>query len=112
MARSSPFWTLFPQLLVALLAGGVTWGIAGLTARVLQSESTGGKPERILRLIGNMVAIPQIILGFAMLDIFLYNAYQVHLLPLWIFILIVMGLCAIILGIFFVRVMIQAWRAG
>jgi hypothetical protein len=49
-----------------------------------------------------MVALPQIILGFAMLDIFSYNSYQIHLMPLWIFALIVMGLGGMALGIFFI----------
>jgi hypothetical protein len=58
--------------------------------------------EKMLSLMGNMVALPQIILGFAMLDIFSYNSYQIHLMPLWIFALIVMGLGGMALGIFFI----------
>ena len=60
--------------------------------------------------MGNMVALPQIILGFAMLDIFLYNAYQIDILPLWIFALIVLVLGGIILGVFFIILVIRQFR--
>jgi len=62
----------------------------------------------LLAIMGNMVALPQLILCFAMLDIFLYNAYQRHIMPLWVFALVVMGSGGIILGIFFVQAIQQA----
>jgi len=102
-------WTLSPQFLLTLLAGVITWGITRLSARFGQSESTGIKPERILKVMGNMVALPQVILFFAVVDIFSYNSYQIHLLPLWVFVLIVMGVGGIVLGIFFLQAMRQVW---
>ena len=102
-------WMLIPQLFFTLLATVVTWGITRLSALFKQSESPWIKPEGILLIMGNMVALPQIILGFAMLDIFSYNLYQIHLLSFWVFALIIMGLGAIVLGIFFIRVMRQVW---
>ncbi len=59
--------------------------------------------------MGNMIALPQIILGFAMLRIFIYNSYQIQIMPLWTFALIIMVLGGIILGIFFIRAIKQAW---
>ena len=105
-------WTLLPQFLLTLLAGGTTWGIARLTARYIESEGSYIRPENILRIIGNVIALPQIILGFAMLDIFLYNSYQIKMLPLWVFALIILVLGGIVLSVFFIRAMIQAWRAS
>ena len=93
-------WMLTPQLLLSLLAGAIVWGTIRLSAHFRQAVNTG--VEKMISLMGNMVALPQIILGFAMLDIFSYNSYQIHLMPLWIFALIVMGLGGIILGIFFI----------
>jgi len=93
-------WMLTPQLLLSLLAGAIVWGMIKLSAHFRQAVNTG--VEKILSLMGNMVALPQIILGFAMLDIFSYNSYQIHLMPLWIFALIVMGLGGMALGIFFI----------
>ena len=105
-------WLLAPQLLLSLVAGGVTWGATKLGALFRQPGSTWIKPERILSLMGNMVALPQIILCFAMLDIFSYNSYQIHLLPLWLFALIIMGLGGIILGLVFIQAIRQAWGAS
>ena len=102
-------WMLLPQLFLTLLAGAITWGITKLSALFRQPEDTLIKPERILLFMGNMIALPQVILCFAMLDIFSYNSYQIHIMPLWVFALIVMGLGGIILGIFFMRAVRQAW---
>jgi uncharacterized membrane protein len=103
-------WTLLPQLFLTLLAGAVTWGIAKLSGRYIKPESAGIRPERIILFMGNMIALPQIILCFAMLDIFSYNSYQIHLLPLWVFALIVMVAGGIILGIFSIQAIRQGWR--
>jgi uncharacterized membrane protein len=105
-------WTLLPQLFITLLAGAVTWGIARLSGRYIKPENTGIRPERIILFMGNMIALPQIILGFAMLDIFSYNSYQIHLLPLWVFALIVMVAGGIVLGIFSLQSIRQVWRVS
>jgi uncharacterized membrane protein len=105
-------WALLPQLFLTLLAGAVTWGIAKLSGQYIKPESSGIRPERIILFIGNMIALPQIILGFAMLDIFSYNSYQIHLLPLWVFALIVMVAGGIILGIFSLQSIRQVWRVN
>ena len=102
-------WTLLPQLLVTLAAGAITWGITKLGALFRQPEGTRIKAERVLLLMGNMFALPQSIICFAMLDIFSYNSYQIHILPLWVFALIIMGLGGIILGIFFIQAIRRAW---
>ncbi len=102
-------WMLTPQLILALLAGAIAWGTTKISTRFQQIESSW--VQRILSIMGNMVALPQIILGFAMLDIFSYNSYQIHLMPLWAFALIVMGLGGIILGVFFIFAIRQVLRA-
>ena len=104
-------WLLVPQLLLTLVAAAITWGITKLGMLFGQAEGAWIKPERILSLMGNMIALPQIILCFAMLDIFSYNSYQMHIMPLWVFALIIMGLGGIILGIFFVLAIRRAWGA-
>jgi len=110
MSRSTIIaWTLTPQFFFTLLAGAIVWGILKLSTHFQQTESSW--VGKILSLMGNMVALPQIILGFAMLDIFSYNSYQIHLMPLWVFALIVMGLGGIILGIFFIQAIRRVWRA-
>lgn len=104
-------WVLLPQLLLTLTVGIITWGISKLGARFWQPDNTQIKLGKILLLMGNMIVLPQAILFFVMLDILSYNSYQVHLLPLWVFVLIIMGAGGIILGIFFIKVMRQVWGA-
>ena len=104
-------WLLLPQLLLTLLAAAITWGITRLGILSKQTEGTRIKPGRILALMGNLVALPQIILCFALADIFSYNSYQTHIMPLWIFVLIIMGLGAIILNIVFFSAIRQVWGA-
>jgi len=60
--------------------------------------------------MGNLVALPQLIIGFAMLDIFSYNSYQRHIMPMWIFLLITLGLATIGLGIFFAPIVSKIRR--
>lgn len=93
-------WMLTPQFLFTLLAVVIVWGVIKLSSRFRLPDSTVIK--KVLLLMGNMVALPQIILSFAMLDIFSYNAYQTHIMPLWVFTLIVMGGGGVVLGIFFI----------
>jgi uncharacterized membrane protein len=98
---------LLPQFLLALLAGGIAFGVTRLGVIFRSGQPISSKVGGIISLMSNMVALPQIILGFAMLDIFSYNAYQIHLLPLWAFALLVMLVGGIALGIFFIRAMQQ-----
>jgi len=101
-------WMILPQFLFTLLAAAIVWGATKLSTLSRQAES--GAVKKVLPLMGNMVALPQIILSFAMLDIFSYNSYQTHIMSLWIFALIVMGLGGIILGIFFILAIRQVRR--
>ncbi|UCH43533.1 MAG: hypothetical protein JSW16_03035 [Dehalococcoidales bacterium] len=105
-------WVVLPQLIMVILAVLITWGITRLAVRFRAPDSNGTAPQGMLKIMGNMVALPQTILLFAMLDIFSYNAYQVHLLPLWVNAVVVMGLGGIILGISFIRAIRQTWIAS
>ncbi len=98
---------LLPQFFFALLAGGIAFGVTHLGVVFRAGPTPALKVGGIISLMSNMVALPQIILGFAMLDIFSYNAYQIHLLPLWVFALLVMLVGGIVLGIFFIRAIQQ-----
>jgi len=93
-------WTLAPQLLLTALAAVITWGLTKVSGASKPTEGARVKPGRTLALMGNMVALPQIILCFALVDIFSYNSYQMHIIPLWVFTLIIMGLGSIVIGVF------------
>ena len=105
-------WMLLPQLLLVLLAGGVAWGITKLGILVKQTGSIGVKAERIVSFMGNLVALPQLVLFFAILDILSYNSYQTHILPMWIFLLVILVLVTIGLGIFLVSVLLKVRGRG
>jgi hypothetical protein len=93
-------WMIIPQFFFTLLAFA-TVRVIMLGARYWPPDSTPLK--NLLPVMGNMLALPQIILFFAMLQFFLYNAYQMKMVPLWIIALIVMVLGGITLVVFFVR---------
>ena len=101
---------LLPQLLLVLLAGAIAWGITKLGILSGQTGSTWVKPETIVSFMGNLVALPQLVVCFAMLDIFSYNSYQTHIMPMWIFLLAILGLVTIALGMFVVFIFCKARR--
>ena len=101
-------WMLTPQFLLTLMAAGITWGITKLGILFRQTGSTWIKPEGILSFMGNIVALPQLIVGFAMLDIFVYNSYQIHIMPMWAFLLIILGLTITGLGLFLAVIISKA----
>jgi len=102
-------WLLIPQLCLTLLAAAIVWGITRLSTLFPQDE-TNLRLERIISLMGNMIGLPQLILCFAMVDIFSYNAYQTDIIPIWIFALIVIGLGSIPLAIFFIQALRQVMK--
>ena len=91
---------LAPQFFLALLAGLITWGMTRMSILSVQAESLGIKPQRVLSLAGNISALPQLVLGFTIFDIFSYNAYQIHIMPVWVAVLVLV-LSAVVLGIAF-----------
>jgi uncharacterized membrane protein len=93
---------LLLQFLLVLAASAITWGITRMSRSFGQIESAL-KPERLILLMGNMAALPQIVLTFVMIDIFSYNIYGRHLMPIWLFALIVIVAGGIILTILFIR---------
>ncbi|MAF85094.1 MAG: hypothetical protein CL875_01205 [Dehalococcoidales bacterium] len=102
-------WAVAPQIFITLLAAAITWGTTRLGVLFGQAEGAWIKPERVLAFMGNMMALPQIILLFAMVNIFSYNSYQTQLMSLWVFALIIMISGGIIIGIFFIKAIRRAW---
>jgi uncharacterized membrane protein len=100
-------WLIVPQFFLTLLAF-ITIRLVLLGSRYWPPENT--LMRRILPVMGNMLALPQIILMFAMLDIFFYNAYQIRLIPLWVSAVIIMVLGLVILGVFFFQTIRQVRR--
>jgi uncharacterized membrane protein len=102
---------LLPQFLLALIGLALAWVVARLVSRSWPTEGAKTNPKTIVALMGNMVALPQIVFGFAMADIFVYNAYQIHLPSVWIFALVFMVAGGIVIGVVFARA-IRRERSG
>lgn len=105
-------WVLIPQALLTLLAIVIVWGTTRLNALFKQIETSGIKIDTILMIMSNMVAIPQLILGFAMLNIFSYNAFQTRISSLWAFVLAIIVVGTVFLGIFFIGTIRKIWGAS
>ena len=91
--------TLVTQVVLDLLAIAIVWVTIRISARfpVVPTPLV----DRLLIIMGNMVALPQIVLAFAMLNIFSYNAYQIQLMSPLVFALLVAALGLIALGVLF-----------
>lgn len=103
-------WALLPQFCLVVLAGATVWGAARLFNLIPQTEG-GLNPKGILALMGNIIGLPQLIISFAILDVFRYNLSGTHIMPVWIFALIVMGVGGIVLSVFFFLAIRRVWRA-
>ncbi len=99
---------LAPQLLFVLLAWGIAWGTTRLDRRSGWASSGGVRAGRVVSFMGNILALPQLILLFAMLDILSYNSYQIHILPMWLFLIVVLGLATIALMVLGVVIFLKA----
>ena len=99
-------WLVIPQFILALIGVALS-GVGSIITRK-NEPSDRARIMKVLMAMGNMVALPQLILLFALLDILLYNAYQIRLIPLWIVIVVVMLIGSIILGIFFLQTLKQS----
>lgn len=97
-------WMLLPQLVFVLVAWGVAWGVTRLSRRFGQIKGGGVRAEKIVLFMGNLIALPQLLLCFAMVDIFSYNLYQRHIMPMWAFPLVILGLVTIAVGVFLVYI--------
>jgi uncharacterized membrane protein len=92
------------QLILLLPVVVISWGVTrlGLGEEAPAAESRL-KVERALLLVTNLIALPQSLSCFALADIFSYNIYGVHLLPIWLFGAIVFALGTVFLVVLFLK---------
>lgn len=101
-------WALGLQLVFVLLSLAITIFITGAARRIQLTETPLNR--MVFAIIGNLVALPQIIIAYAMLDIFLYNIYEKTLPALWAFALAVMVVGGIVLTVLFARAVLQSHK--
>jgi uncharacterized membrane protein len=102
-------WAIVPQLLLTLLAVVITYGTTKISAAFSQAADTGINLGSILIIMSNMVVIPQLVLIFAMLNIFSYNSTQTRISFIWWISLAVIIASAVLLSIFFIRLIRKMW---
>jgi uncharacterized membrane protein len=76
-------------------------------AKTIEQSSSGFNPDRFMLLIGNIAALPQLVLAVIMFDIFSFNVVEKHVLSIWLLILIMAISGVIILSVFFIRAFIS-----
>ncbi len=104
---------LLPQILLTFLAAGIAWTMAKVGRSFVKSGKAKAEVVRdVISLMSNMIVLPQAILFVAMLDIYLYNAYQVHLVPLYLAAIIIMFIGSVIMGYFFLRQIIRSRKTA
>ena len=76
-------------------------------AKTIEQSSPGFNPDRFMLVIGNIAALPQLVLAVIMFDIFSFNVVDKHVLSIWLLILIMAISGAVILSAFFVKAFIS-----
>jgi uncharacterized membrane protein len=102
-------WGMIIQLVMALIGLGIVFGLSR-SGMMTRSPEQVMKPETLLTFMGNMPALPQLVFGFALYDIFTYNAFQKHTLPVWIFAIVVLAVATIAFFSFLVFVTMKVMR--
>jgi uncharacterized membrane protein len=102
---------LISQFVLVLISIAVIRGVIVLS-RSAEKVAGAVNLDKLVLFMGNMVALPQIIIGFVMLDIFSYNVYSQHLMPLWMFVMIAIVLTGIVLTIFLIQAIRSSRQGG
>ncbi len=94
---------LVPQFLLALAAGIIALAVTKVGGLMKAGEGAMSSLSSVVAIMSNMVLLPQIVLFFAAVDIFSYNAYQFHFLSPLISALLVMVIGGFVLMFLFYR---------
>jgi uncharacterized membrane protein len=106
------FCILGLQVFFFLAAWAISRGITSIYNRYTDSDSGPMNPGTTIGIMCNMLLVPQLIIFIATIDVFSYNSYQTHFLPLWLNALIVLLSGGVLLGIFFIRAILRVWRTN
>jgi uncharacterized membrane protein len=97
------------QVVLVIISFLIIQATRRMATLVTAGESTV-KPETIITITGNIPAFLQIVFLFLMVDIF-YNAiYFKHLIPMWVFLIIVIVLATVAFIAFSVYIAIRALK--
>jgi len=99
-------WVLGLQLAFVLFSLAITAFITMGARRMMLTETP--MLRMLLAIIGNILGLPQIIIAYAMTDIFIYNIYGKTLPSLLAFTILVMLAGGIVLAVYFTRALTQS----
>ena len=94
-------WMVIPQIFFTLIAISITRMVIFWAKYVPPGETP---LSEMLPVMGNIMALPQIILFTVMLQLILHNAFNTGIIPLWIFATVILVIGAVITVLLFVRV--------
>ena len=99
--------TLGLQLFIIVIVSLIIRIIANY-GRSIEQTSEQLDPHKFMLIMGNIAALPQLILTIVMFDIFSYNILERHLLSTWLLVLIFAIIGGIVLAVFFVRTFMRS----
>jgi uncharacterized membrane protein len=108
---------LFVMLMVTaqILCAVAAWGIAEIVVRMGKSAFLTSPPQfkldNMVFLMCNMILLPQVILAYIMLDVFIYGVWTRHLISLGIFSILTLAFGSIVIITMLTRVLSQARSA-
>jgi uncharacterized membrane protein len=100
---------LAAQFVLLLISFFIVMGVRRNSLFSPQSEASI-KPDTIVTLMGNLPAFLQLIILFEMCDILSYNAFQKHIFPVWLFLIIILVLATAAFIGFVIFVALRAVR--
>jgi uncharacterized membrane protein len=102
-------WALVLQFVFTILSLAITLIVTFAVSRMDLSETP--QTRRLFAIIGNVLVLPQIIIAYATVDIFLYNIYEIRLMPVFTFAVGVMVVGALTLATVFIPAFSKSRRA-
>ena len=89
--------SLLVQLLFITIGWFVGTAIKSFINRLAMPESAGRQSQKVISVAANMIVLPQLIAAYISFDIFIYDVFSFHLLPVWIFAIMTMVIGGIFL---------------
>jgi uncharacterized membrane protein len=89
-------WALVPQLVLLLAALGITLGMVKLSTRLARGSQSQIAPEKMVSFMGNILGLPGCVICFKSFDIFWYHVHEVHIVPMWIFLVAVLVIAGVV----------------
>jgi uncharacterized membrane protein len=95
-------WMILPNIFFTIFAVFITRIVMFWAKYVPPGETP---LDQLLPVMGNIMALPQIVMFVAILQLVLYNIYNTGIMPLWIFASVILAAGAVAMVIIFIRIL-------